>query len=126
MQERFLENPEIKAVDILLQEKMPEKMIITKDKKEIVQKIKYQSYDYYLTREINKINEQLPYINVIANDNYTIVFNQDGTGFSKYKNFLINRYKNTDEIKQGILFYFKNMNNKKIWQANIKKEDRYI
>ena len=123
MQERFLENPEIKAVDILLQEKMPEKMIITKDKKEIVQKIKYQSYDYYLTREINKINEQLPYINVIANDNYTIVFNQDGTGFSKYKNFLINRYKNTDEIKQGILFYFKNMNNKKIWQANIKKEE---
>ena len=31
--------------------------------------------------------------------------------------------KNTDEIKQGILFYFKNMNNKKIWQANIKKEE---
>ena len=33
LQERFFENPEIEAVDILLQERMPDNVIITKEKK---------------------------------------------------------------------------------------------
>ncbi len=33
LQERFMENPEIKAVDILLQERMPEDVNITKEKR---------------------------------------------------------------------------------------------
>ena len=33
MQKRFMENPELKAIDILLQEKMPENIIITKEEK---------------------------------------------------------------------------------------------
>ena len=34
-----MENPELKAIDILLQEKMPENIIITKEEKEKVEKI---------------------------------------------------------------------------------------
>ena len=37
-QNRFFENPEIEAVDILLQERMPDNVIITKEKKEKVEK----------------------------------------------------------------------------------------
>ena len=40
LQKRFDKNPEIQAVDILLQEKMPIKMILTKEKKEKVSKNK--------------------------------------------------------------------------------------
>ena len=40
---RFSKNPEIEAVDILLQERMPEKAIITKETKEKVQKLKMQN-----------------------------------------------------------------------------------
>ena len=32
-QKRFMQNPEMQAIEILLQEKMPEKMIITKEEK---------------------------------------------------------------------------------------------
>ena len=39
LQKRFLENPEIEAVSILLQETMPEMSIITKEKKEIYDEI---------------------------------------------------------------------------------------
>ena len=38
---RFMNNPEIEAVDILLQERIPEKAIITKEKKEKIQKVKH-------------------------------------------------------------------------------------
>ncbi len=40
--ERFIENPEIKAVSILLQETMPEMSIVTKEKKEKIEKLKYR------------------------------------------------------------------------------------
>ena len=38
IQERFYKNKEIQAVDILLQEQMPENMITTKEEKEKIEK----------------------------------------------------------------------------------------
>ena len=124
-----MQNAEIKAVDILLQEKMPENMITTKEEKEKVEKIKYQDYEDYTQRKYTKINEYLNISNVIANENYTIVMDQYGNGYSSYKNIQINRYKETDEEQQGIKFYIKNIRNKNIWtntySKNLAKPDKY-
>lgn len=114
--ERFSKNPEIEAIDILLQERMPEKAIITKEKKEKVEKLKMKNYDNYTERVYTKVDKKLSNCNVISNGTYTICNKIDGTGFSKYKNLLINRYKETADYKQGIVFYIKNLNNKQIWE----------
>ena len=114
---RFSNNPEIEAVDILLQERMPEKAIITKEKKEKVQKLKMQNYDNYTERVYTKINTNLNISNVISNGSYTVVSNLKGNGYSKYGNLLINRYKETADYNQGILFYIKNLNTKQIWAS---------
>ena len=115
IQKRFMQNPEMQGIDILLQEKMPENMIITKEEKEKVEKIKYVNYDDYTERKYTKINENLNISNVISNDKYTIIMDQYGNGYSKYKDIQINRYKQTDEQDQGIFFYIKNIRNKRIW-----------
>lgn len=129
IQKRFKQNPEIEAVDILMQEKMPENIITTKDEKEKVEKIKYQDYEDYTQRKYSKINEYLNISNVIANDKYTIVMDQYGNGYSNYKDIQVNRYKETDELEQGIKFYIKNIRNKNIWtntySKNLKKPDKY-
>ena len=56
--------------------------------------------------------------------------NEKGQGYSKYKNNIINRYKKTDEIEQGILFFLKNVKNKRIWTSGsmsyLSKPDKYI
>ncbi len=117
LQTRFMKNPEIKAVDILLQERMPQNVIITKEQKEKVEKIKNVDYESYSQREYKKINENLLPINVISNNNYTVVIDQKGNGYSKYNNILINRYKETDEEEQGIVFYLKNIKTKRIWSS---------
>ena len=119
IQKRFNKNPEIEAVNILLQEKMPEDVIITKEKKETVEKIKYRGYDSYVVRNINKIDNRLNNLNIISSEDYMVYFNQDGTGYSKYKDILINRYKETDIVKHGIQIYFKNMSNNEIWDNYI-------
>lgn len=129
LQKRFIKNPEIKAVDILLQEKMPEDVIITKEKKEKIQKLKNIDYENYTEKIFTKLNKELNNYNVIANDNYVVAVNELGEGFSKYENILINRYKETTDYPQGIMFYIKNIRTKNVWStiyANYaKKPEKY-
>ena len=123
LQKRFMGNPEIEAVSILLQETMPEKSIITKEKKEKVEKLKYKDYENYIVEIYNKIDERLITGNFISNENYLVAMNQKGEGVSKYKNYYINRFKKTADYSQGIFFTFKNIKNKKIWSSNYKDND---
>ena len=129
LQDRFNKNPEIAAVDILLQERMPEKAIITKEKKEKVEKIKLKKHDNYAVRVYNRINGNLHKANVISNGTYTVCMNDKGDGFSKCNNIIINKYKETFDYQQGIYFYIKNINSKRIWTntyANyLGKPDKY-
>ena len=129
LQKRFMENPEIEATSILLQETMPETFIITKEKKEKVEKPKYKDYENYIQNTYKKIDERLITGNVISNENYVIAMNQKGQGVSKYKDFYINRFKATEDYSQGIFFEFKNIKNKNIWSSNYsfneKKEEHY-
>ena len=129
LQKRFMENPEIEAVSILLQETMPETSIITKEKKEKVEKLKYKDYENYIKTTYSKIDERIITGNVISNENYVIAMNQKGEGISKYKDIYINRYKYTDDYSQGIFFVMKNIKTKQLWSSNYnfnnKKEENY-
>ncbi|MFR2533778.1 MAG: GH36-type glycosyl hydrolase domain-containing protein [Clostridia bacterium] len=127
--QRFHQNPEVEAVEILLQERMPESMIVTKEQKEKPMKIKYKDYEDYTQRVYTKIHEKLNPINAISNENYLIVMDQKGQGYSQYKDIQINRYQEEQEEVQGIFFYLKNIRNKRIWTAgyrnDLAKPDKY-
>ena len=129
LQKRFMKNPEIESVSILLQETMPETAIITKEKKEKVEKLKYKDYENYVQTTYKKIDERLITGNVISNENYVVAMNQRGQGISKYKDLYINRFKATDDYPQGIFFAIKNIKTKKIWSSNYSynenKENQY-
>jgi len=122
---RFMDNPEIEAIDILLQERTPEKAIITKEKKEKIEKIKIKDYQNYMETSYTKIEDKLNITNTISNGNYTICTKQNGESFSKYNGILVNRFKETADYKQGILFYIKDVSNKRIWvNTPIDRENR--
>ncbi len=129
LQKRFMKNPQIQAVDILLQERMPENVIITKEEKEKIEKTKYVEEEFYSQKEITKISTKLPQVNCLSSNNYTIITNSRGQGYSKYEDILINRYNKTQETDQGILFFFKNVKSKRIWSSGslncLSKADKY-
>ena len=114
LQKRFHNNPEIEAVSILLEERMPSKIILTKEKKEKPEKIKLKNITNYKERIFDKEQKDEKSINVIANSNYMICIDTEGKGYSKYKNKLINYFKSTDEVHEGIKFYIKNVKSKKV------------
>ena len=129
LQKRFMENPELQAVSILLQETMPETAIITKEKKEKVEKLKYKDYEDYIITTYNKIDERLITGNVISSEDYVVAINEKGEGVSKYEDIYINRFKPIDDYSQGIFFVMKNIKTKKIWSSNYsfneKRENNY-
>lgn len=129
LSKRFMKNPEIEAVSILLQETMPEKSIITKEKKEKVEKIKYKDYENYVETTYKKLDERLITGNFISNENYLVAMNQKGQGVSKYKNIYINRFKSSDDYPQGIFYCVKNIKTKKYISSNYayneNKENQY-
>ena len=126
---RFMKNPEIEAVDILLQERMPKVAILTKEKKERIEKIRLDDYETYSQRVYTKVNTTFNNINVISSDKYTVFLDDKGRGYSKYNDLLINKYKEDFGTEQGIFFYIKNIKTKKTWtNANIfelSKPDKY-
>ncbi len=111
---RFNTNPEIKAVDVLTQEKMPKDMIITKQKKRKIHKLKTSGNNYYIERTIKSIDNKHHKANVLTNDNYSLTIYDDGQSISLYKNTMITLYKKTNELWQGTHFYIKNLKNQKI------------
>ena len=129
MVKRFMKNPEIESVDILLQERMPKFAILTKEKKEKIDKIRMENFETYSQRIYTKQDEFFKQINVISNNGYTINMDENGRGFSKYNGVLINKFKEGLDKEQGIFFFIKNIKTKRIWsQARLpflNKPDKY-
>ena len=111
---RFNNNPEIEAVNILLEERMPINTIITKENKEKIPKFLENKSGNYAERKIENKGLKLKELQVLSNEDYKIVIDEYGNGKSTYKNNLVNYYKQTDEISNGIYFYMRNIRNKRI------------
>lgn len=127
LQKRFMKNPEIEGLDILLQEKMPETALVTKEKKEKVEKIKYIGYETYSENVYTKIDDRLNRYNVISNGEYSTILNERGEGYSKYKDLLVNRYKETQDVSQGINVYIKKVTRnvgKELWGSIYSKNSK--
>ncbi len=114
LQKRFNDNPEIEAVQILLQERMPLDFILTKEKKQKPERPKANFDSGYIETVFPSPNKLNLKYNVISNENYKIVINTLGEGYSEYRENLINRYRNGSELKQGINLYIKNLKTNKV------------
>lgn len=106
LQKRFSQNPEIKSAELLLQERVPTDVIFTNNKKEKVKVLKYKSYDEHFE---NVINIPCGNVNIESNNNYTLLINDFGEGYSMFENILLTKYK--DGNTQGSCVYIKNLEN---------------
>ena len=116
LKKRFSNNPEIKAIEILLNERMPETVVLSKERGNKIIKGKY--VNKYGDKEIIYNKEELyRKINTISSDDYTNVIDINGKGYSKINDIFINRFRNRLEEKEGIGFFIKNLRNKKVWST---------
>ncbi len=124
LKERFMKNQEIKTFEILLQERVPQNIIFTKQKKEKIETLKYRDSDAYGERVINNVQG---IVNILSNDKHTLLINDNGEGYSTCEDYLITRYK--DGKQQSNVIYIKDLENNEVWTntaiPNLKLPDEY-
>ena len=116
LRKRFMQNPEIQSVKVLLNERMPESVILSKETRNKVNKGKF-AYSFDDKDIIYKSKEKFRRFNCISSDKYTNVYDNEGRGYSKIEDIQINRYRNRIDIPEGVGVYFKNLQTKKIWSS---------
>ncbi len=128
IQNYFHQDKKIQSMEMLLKEKAQVKPYID------LKITKYKRYKYSKERQENDIREydnvaQVPEIGVLSNGYYTVLLNDRGCGFSRYKETYINRYRKITSENYGIFLYIRNMQTGKLWSNTYaplnEKPDKY-
>ena len=107
MQERFHADPEVRSARLLLQEKIPENLVFTKEDKEKILPVKgVQGKENSLVLKYNKPDQTLPKVHILTNGDYSVVLTDRGTGFSKNKGIAVTRWREDSTLDQYGMFYF--------------------
>ncbi len=119
MQERFHRNPFMKAGEILLQERIPLGLIITKQYKEESPSLAWDKVKTEeLVRTYDGIAEPLAKCQLLSNGKYSLMLTDMGTGYSKIGDTQITRWRG-DAInsREGSLIFIHHLNKSKYWAA---------
>lgn len=116
---RFHSDPLVKAGEVLLQERIPESIIITKEYKEASLDINRQkSLHKEGVRSYSSANLLPPPCQILTNGRYSVLLNVRGGGYSKLDGILINRWR-SDALEGGYgnYIFIRDVNKDKVWSA---------
>ena len=128
IQNYFHQDKRIQSMETLLKEKAQIKPYID------LKISKFKRYKYPKESQENDIREydnlsSVPEIGVLSNGYYTVLINDKGCGFSRYKDIYINRYRKITSENYGVFMYIRNIYSGNLWSntyapLNI-KPDKY-
>ena len=110
----FHKDVRVQAFNILLKEKAQINTIID------LKMFGYKKFDYEREKVENDIREffginEEPEISILSNSKYSILINDRGNGFSRYKTIQLNRYRKVTKQDYGNFIYIKDLSNNKVW-----------
>ncbi len=119
MIKRFHSNPVMKAGEILLQEKVPLRVIITKEYKEKVKPVKnIPIKEEKISRTFDAVEYPLPKCHILSNSSYSLLITNDGRGYSKMNNLQVTRWReDLTAGKYGSFIYLKELKTGNTWSA---------
>ena len=114
LQRYFMKEPIFKSMETLLKEKAQVQPYID------LKVTQYKRYQYSKVQTESDARDYdgiatVPEIGVVSNGNYTVLLNDRGSGFSRYRNILINRYRKITADHHGTYLYIRNLRNDKLW-----------
>lgn len=128
IQNLFHNNVNIRTYELLLKEKVQIKTSID------MKMAGYKKYNYAKETIENDIRaydyiSYLPEMSVLSNKKYSLIMNDRGNSFSRYRTLQLNRYRKVTELDYGIFMFIKDTTTKYVWSntyapMNI-KPDKY-
>jgi hypothetical protein len=116
LKDRFHNIPQIKSVEVLLKEKVPENITYTREAGIYnIEKLNIEREDF-IPRIFKGYNRENPEVLLLSNGSYSIMVNNAGSGYSKKDNLTVYRWKgdSTSDVS-GMLFYIKDLKSDKYW-----------
>ena len=116
LQRYFMQEPAMKSMETLLKEKAQVKPYID------LKVTQYKRYRYSKVQTESDARDfdtiaNVPEIGVISNGQYTVLLNDRGGGFSRYKNIMLNRYRKISSDHYGTFLYVRNLRDDRLWSA---------
>lgn len=114
IQKLYNKNLNMQAFNLLLKEKVQLNPVVD------MKMFGYKKYNYEREKVENDIREfnylsDIPELSVISNNRYSVLINDRGNGFSKYRVIELNRYRKVTEMDYGIFLYIKDQKTGHIW-----------
>ena len=114
LQRYFMKEPAMRSMETLLKEKAQVKPYID------LKVTQYKRYQYSKVQTESDARDfdtiaTVPEIGVISNGQYTVLLNDRGSGFSRFKGILLGRYRKISSDHYGTYLYIRNLKNDKLW-----------
>jgi cellobiose phosphorylase len=117
LQQRFHNIPRVKATELLLQERVPRKIIYDRE----------QEFDYIdfinqkqnvIVRNYSTAKTNMPQTHLLGNGSYALMITNSGSGYSKKEDMTVYRWREDITLDNtGLFFYIKNINSNEYWSA---------
>lgn len=130
MQSRFHANPVIKSAELLLQEKVPLRVVLTRRYKDkYIPKKKTNIENNTVIRRYGIPDNYMPHMHILSNGKYSVMVTNGGSGYSKYNNIAITRWTGLLKETNGTYIYIRDVNKNNVWSASYEpyktKPDKY-
>lgn len=121
VQERFHRDPRVKATQLLLQERIPDGLVLTPPKAaEVELETQFQATTTSIVKHhYGSPDSSTPRIHLMSNQKYSVMISTAGGGYSKCEDLAVTRW-NEDSTRDnsGNFIYIKNLNKNKIWSTS--------
>ncbi|MFA5881448.1 MAG: glucoamylase family protein, partial [Eubacteriales bacterium] len=118
MQQRFHADPVIKSAEVVLQERIPSRVVIPKEHREKYQPFKRKNLDApEVARKYRTPNSELPNVHLLSNGSYSVMVTDGGSGYSKINDMAVARWRESRQGGSGFFIYIQNINSNNVWSA---------
>jgi len=116
LQRYFMSEPAMRSMETLLKEKAQVKPYID------LKVTQYKRYKYSKVQTESDARDydgiaNVPEIGVVSNGQYTVMMNDRGSGFSRFKGIMLNRFRKISADHYGTYLYIRNLKNERLWSA---------
>lgn len=121
MQERFISHPQMKAFELLLQERVPHNFTTNKISDHSKAELESFTALHAQTTPVDRIYRQIttsPEINLLSNGRYQVMLNTSGAGYSRWNGLAVNRWRqDPTSDRNGLFIYLRDLESGKYWSA---------
>jgi len=116
LQHYFMAEPTMQSMETLLKEKAQVKPYID------LKVTQYKRYQYSKVQTESDARHydtiaNVPEIGFVSNGQYTVMLNDRGSGFSRYRDIMLNRYRKISADHYGTYLFVRNLRTDKLWSA---------